>query len=102
MLLPGPAPIPGGIPIRDVGKPPLSTPHILADVTSDAPTAAIACRGCSHGYLEHDNTGGHCGGRIGGFSAPATALPCPCPGFRWVDPGGPAVGSYRDPPSARM
>lgn len=29
---------------------------------------------------------------------PEHAIPCPCPGFRWVDLDGPHVGSYTDPP----
>lgn len=60
--------------------------------------AAVGCRSCGHGYPEHEAGGGHCGGRIGGCASPANAIPCPCPGFRWIDPAGPSVGSYTDAP----
>jgi hypothetical protein len=66
-----------------------------------APAAApLSCLSCSHGYPAHPDAG-HCTDRVGGFSSPAAAVPCPCPGFRWVDPGGPPVGSYSEPPAVR-
>jgi hypothetical protein len=67
----------------------------LAELTGAAP---LFCRSCNHAYPEHEDAGGHCRGRVGGFSSPAAAIPCPCAGFRWVDPSGPSVGSYADPP----
>jgi hypothetical protein len=60
---------------------------------------AVLCRRCHHGYPEHAAGGGHCHGTIGGWSSPAAALPCMCPGMSWVDPGGPPVGSYTDAPT---
>jgi hypothetical protein len=59
---------------------------------------AVPCRRCSHGFPEHADAGGHCTGRFGGWSSPADGVPCMCPGFLWVDPGGPAVGSYLEAP----
>lgn len=53
---------------------------------------AVPCRSCTHPYPIHQNTGGHCRHVIN------DAMPCPCAGFQWVDPAGPAVGSYTDPP----
>jgi hypothetical protein len=62
---------------------------------------ALPCLSCMHGYPQHRDAGGHCGARIGGGAAGAGGIvvPCPCAGFRWVDPGGPPVGSYLDPPT---
>lgn len=47
----------------------------------------ITCRrpGCGASYSEHQRYGGAC---------PDTG----CPGFLWIDPEGPPVGSYSDPP----
>ena len=58
---------------------------------------AVTCRGCGHGYDRHATPGGSCTSAVLPSSSPAQ--PCLCPGFRWIDPGGPAVGSYTDPPS---
>lgn len=50
----------------------------------------VHCRrpGCGDPYREHAPGGGHC--RVHG---------CDCPGMRWVDVDGPAVGSYSQPPA---
>jgi hypothetical protein len=53
---------------------------------------ALCCRSCTHGYPAHEDAGGHCRHVIAGV------MPCPCAGFQWVDPAGPPVGSYGDPP----
>ena len=47
----------------------------------------IVCRrpGCGASYTEHQRYGGGC---------PETG----CDGFLWIDPAGPPVGSYREPP----
>jgi hypothetical protein len=68
--------------------------HELEELTAPA----VACRLCGHGFPEHEAGGGRCAGRIGGWSSPANAIPCVCPGFRWVDASGPPVGSYLEPP----
>jgi hypothetical protein len=68
----------------------------LAELVGGAP--AVNCRRCSHGFPVHEDAGGHCRGRVGGWSSPAAGIPCPCPGMQWVDPAGPGVGSYTDPP----
>lgn len=60
---------------------------------------AVECRRCHHGYPEHEAGGGHCRGMLGGWSSPASGIPCVCPGMQWVDPGGPPVGSYLEPPT---
>jgi hypothetical protein len=54
---------------------------------------AVPCRGCGHGYPQHADAGGRCRVVIN------DRFPCFCTGFRWVDPGGPPVGSYADPPT---
>ena len=60
--------------------------------------APVRCRSCGDEYGAHPD-GGHCTARVGGVAGGlAAAIPCPCPGFRWVDPGGPPVGSYGSPP----
>lgn len=59
--------------------------------------AAVPCRLCGHDYPQHDPDGGHCLAEVGGELQHEHAVPCPCPGFRWVDLG-PSVGSYTDPP----
>jgi hypothetical protein len=47
----------------------------------------VTCRreGCGRTYSEHQRYGGGC---------PDTG----CPGFLWIVPHGPPVGSYTDPP----
>lgn len=58
---------------------------------------ALSCRNCGHRFPVHDAGGGHCRDRIGGWSSPAAAVPCMCPGFRWIPvPGDP---DYSGPPS---
>lgn len=58
---------------------------------------AVICRACGHAYTVHEDGGGHCADRIGGWSSPAAGVPCMCPGFRWVAmPGEPG---YDGPPS---
>lgn len=58
----------------------------------------VPCQGCGHGYPDHEADGGHCTAAIGTPLVPLSrALPCPCPGFRWVDPAGPATGYHRPP-----
>jgi hypothetical protein len=59
---------------------------------------AIRCRRCQTPYPEHGAAGGPVTVAAGGWSSPAAAVPVRCPGFLWVDPGGPPVGSYRDAP----
>jgi hypothetical protein len=54
---------------------------------------AVPCLNCTHGFPEHEDAGGHCRHVINDY------MPCPCPGMRWVDPGGEPVGSYTDPPT---
>jgi hypothetical protein len=56
---------------------------------------AVTCqRGhCVHPYPEHADAGGPCRHVVN------DRFPCTCTGFRWVDPDGPAVGSYADPPT---
>ena len=54
---------------------------------------AVPCQRCTHPYPEHEDAGGHCREVING------RFPCLCPGMQWVDPQGPAVGSYTDPPT---
>jgi hypothetical protein len=54
---------------------------------------AVRCRRCTHGFPEHEDAGGHCRQVVAGV------MPCPCPGMQWIDPGGPAIGSYTDPPA---
>lgn len=62
-------------------------------------TEPVACHACGHGYPDHDPDGGHCTAELGYPPVRRSGvLCCPCPGFRWVDPDGPAVGSYTDPP----
>jgi hypothetical protein len=53
---------------------------------------AVPCRRCTHGYPAHRDAGGPCGEVIN------DRFPCLCPGMQWVDPDGPSVGSYSDPP----
>lgn len=60
--------------------------------------AAVACARCAVPWTEHGDAGGPITVRAGGFSSPAAAIPLRCPGFAWVDPAGPAVGSYLEPP----
>lgn len=68
---------------------------MIEELTNDA----VTCRrgGCQHPYPGHDPAGGHCRTPIS--NSPAYRLPCMCPGFLWVDPAGPPVGSYSDPPA---
>lgn len=62
-------------------------------------TDVVHCHGCGHGYPEHEPDGGACrAAEAGPVLRREGPLPCGCPGFRWVDPDGPAVGSYTDPP----
>lgn len=62
---------------------------------------AVRCRRCGTPYPLHGDAGGPVTVRAGGFSSPAAAVPILCPGFLWVDPAGPPVGSYREPPTSR-
>ena len=57
----------------------------------------VRCARCLDGYSHHDPDAGRCRATKGEHEP----IPCPCPGFRWVDPAGPHVGSYTDPPEAR-
>lgn len=54
----------------------------------------LVCRRCWDPYGEHAPDGGACGAVKGEHEK----VPCVCPGFRWVDPDGPPVGSYGDRP----
>lgn len=54
------------------------------------PAPEVDCAACGDPYRQHAG-GGRCRARDGDGH-------CPCLGFRWVDPAGPAVGSYREPP----
>jgi hypothetical protein len=47
----------------------------------------------------HGDAGGPVRVSAGGWSSPAAAVPVTCPGFLWVDPSGPPVGSYSEPPA---
>ena len=58
-----------------------------------AAATELRCRRCLDRYSEHDPDG-HCQA-VKGEHEP---VPCPCTGFLWVDPEGPPVGSYREPP----
>lgn len=69
----------------------------LAELVEEAP--ALRCRRCQTPWPQHGDAGGPLTLRAGGFSSPAAAVPLRCPGFLWVDPGGPPVGSYADPPA---
>jgi len=75
------------------------TVHEDLDVELRALTAAqpVTCRTCGTPWPAH-NGGGAVRVAAGGFSSPAAAVPVTCPGFAWVDPAGPPVGSYSDPP----
>jgi len=53
---------------------------------------AVRCQRCTHGYPDHEDAGGRCRQIIN------DRFPCLCPGMAWVDPDGPPVGSYGDPP----
>jgi len=68
---------------------------VEVDEELDQLVAAVPCsRGhCRHPYPEHDDAGGRCGHVVN------DRFPCTCQGFQWVDPTGPAVGSYTDPPA---
>lgn len=72
--------------------------ELLELVPAAAAPAPLRCRSCGDTYPEHPDAG-HCTAKVGGFSSPAAAVPCPCPGFRWIDPDGPPVGSYGSPPT---
>jgi hypothetical protein len=61
---------------------------------------ALLCRRCGTPFPLHGDAGGPVGVRVGGWDSPANALRITCPGFQWVDPAGPPVGSYREPPAA--
>jgi hypothetical protein len=67
--------------------------HELAELLAQP----VTCRRCGTPFPEH-NGGGAVRVAAGGFSSPAAAVPVTCPGFLWVDPGGPPVGSYGSPP----
>jgi hypothetical protein len=54
---------------------------------------AVPCRRCIHPYPQHADAGGPCQEVIN------DRYPCSCPGMQWVDPAGPSVGSYADPPT---
>jgi hypothetical protein len=74
------------------------------DVDLDAELAAlvapaISCRRCGTPFPAHGEAGGPVTVRSGGWSSPAAAVPVACPGFLWVDPAGPPVGSYGSPPT---
>jgi hypothetical protein len=58
----------------------------------------LTCHRCGHTYPQHDPDGGRCGAPVPGLLNPRAIAFCDCPGFRWIDPAGPAVGSYGDPP----
>lgn len=60
---------------------------------------AVLCRRCGTPYPLHGDRGGPVTVAVGGFSSPTAAVPLTCPGFLWVDPSGPPVGSYGDPPA---
>jgi hypothetical protein len=60
---------------------------------------AIRCASCGTAYPLHGDAGGPVRVTVGGWSSPANAIPITCPGFRWVDPAGPPVGSYGSPPA---
>ncbi len=74
--------------------------HEDLDVELEELTAAqpITCASCGTPWPRH-NRGQAVVVRVGGFSSPAAAVPIRCPGFRWVDPVGPPVGSYGTPPA---
>lgn len=57
----------------------------------------VRCADCWDGYTVHAPDGGPCTAVKGEHER----FPCPCRGFRWVHPDGPAVGSYTDPPEGR-
>jgi hypothetical protein len=59
---------------------------------------AIRCRRCRTPFPLHGAAGGAVTVRVGGWASPADAVPLTCPGFLWVDPGGPPVGSYGEEP----
>lgn len=52
----------------------------------------VPCHRCTHPYTGHGDAGGPCRVVIN------DRFPCLCPGMQWVDPAGPGVGSYTDPP----
>ena len=58
----------------------------------------VRCARCGTPWPAHGDAGGPLTVKTGGFSSPAAAIPLRCPGFAWVDPAGPGVGSYSDPP----
>lgn len=61
--------------------------------------APLTCARCRTPWPEHNN-GGAVRVKVGGWSSPAAAVPVTCPGFLWVELGGPPVGSYLEPPAA--
>lgn len=61
---------------------------------------AVRCARCALPWPLHGDAGGPVTVVAGGFSSPAAAVPLTCPGFAWIDPGGPGVGSYREPPES--
>lgn len=63
-------------------------------------TAPVSCRRCGTPFPEHGDAGGPVRVVAGGWSSPAAAIAVTCPGFLWVDPGGPPAGAYRDPPAS--
>lgn len=72
----------------------------LAQIMREAAAAAAApatCRRCGVGWPDH-NDGGLVRQVVGGWSSPAAGIPVVCPGFAWVEPDGPSVGSYLEPP----
>lgn len=71
----------------------------LDEELAELQAPALRCRRCGTPFPLHGAAGGPVTVRVGGFSSPAAAVPIGCPGFLWVDPAGPPVGSYRDRPA---
>lgn len=67
----------------------------LAELVDQA--AAVRCWRCTTPWPLH-NAGGPVVVKVGGWSSPAAAVPVTCPGFLWVDPAGPPVGSHKHRP----
>lgn len=71
----------------------------LDDEFRELVQAAVDCRRCGHGYPAHEAAGGHCRAHVIGWGSVERDLPCPCPGFRWIEPTPPAPVDYSAPPS---
>lgn len=84
-------------PRRDV--PPIAAvpPEPAEPKESRVREVPIRCQSCGHAYDEHGPEAKHCSATLGDGFFPTVAVPCPCPGFRWVAADGPAVGSYTEP-----